>query len=187
MNIILLGEDTSLTNIIPKPTNMVEKDMDLITAITTRLPIYCSTERYKPVKIKKGIAEMGSNINNHQSSTKYLYGLKLPIRKTNANQRETFRSITSKTSNMPCLPRLGRFLKLYKILLTDFIEVGLQLNYELFRLFNKFFKSLANSELNGEIIRDIINIFVDFGNTIEVKVNAANLKSMVKDLLSAYN
>ena len=88
---------------------------------------------------------------------------------------------------MPCLPHLGRFLKLYKILLTDFIEVGLQLNYELFRLFNKFFKSLANSELNGEIIRDIINIFVDFGNTIEVKVNAANLKSMVKDLLSAYN
>ena len=79
---------------------------------------------------------------------------------------------------MPCLPRLGRFLKLYKILLTDFIEVGLQLNYELFRLFNKFFKSLANSDLNGEIIRDIINIFVDFGNTIEVKVNAANLKSM---------
>ena len=95
---LLLSKKKYIKKVIAKQLIVIE----LKEVVITLTPIYCNTARYKPNLTKRGIATIGTKINNHKLSTKY--GLKgSPNLKAKDNHKETVKIITSKNNVISCL------------------------------------------------------------------------------------
>jgi len=95
---LLLSKKKYIKKVIAKQLIVIA----LKEVVITLTPIYCNTDRYKPNLTKRGIAIIGTKINNHKLSIKY--GLKgSPNLKVKDNHKETVKIITSKNNVISCL------------------------------------------------------------------------------------